>query len=131
VAPAYFGHIREIEFDDTYAVISDRKVTDLPLPASVGPCCDTCKLCAWSVLGLACDPREPDGDWNLYFTLNKIYAQDGIVPWGKPGKVPYPGFVRFRLILVTRRLPNSSSQPSEFPDNSAAGASRSSRSSPT
>lgn len=46
---------------------------------------------AWSILGLACDPREADDDWKLYFSLSPIYSHDGTYP---TMDAPYDGAVR-------------------------------------
>lgn len=64
------GGIHEYVFDSNYEVLEKRLVIATPQPFP--PSND--KM-AWSILGLACDPRENDRTFKLYFTLSPLYAQ--------------------------------------------------------
>jgi hypothetical protein len=91
-APAYSratnAAITEITFDSNYEVLETRKLLDIPEPI---PCCKGCHRCAWAILGLACDPREGEDGWRLYFSLSKIYQNDGLTATTFQ---PYNGEVR-------------------------------------
>lgn len=80
------GGVWEYVVDSKYEIVSQRQVIPTPqLYVPVGA------RSAWSILGMACDPRDVDGDWKLYFSLSPIYSHDGIYP---SKAAPYDGAVR-------------------------------------
>jgi hypothetical protein len=80
------GGITKFTVDSKYQVLSQRLVIPTPQPVPL-----TANKAAWAILGLACDPRDDDTAFKLYFTLSPPYSQGGEKPT-KPaphyGQVP-------------------------------------------
>jgi hypothetical protein len=94
VASAYaagprLGGIHEYTFDSQYNVLAKRKIIDTPQPFA-----PTNNKMAWAILGLACDPRDNDNNFKLYFTLSPLYSQGG-----EPPKLPAPYYGQVRAHL--------------------------------
>lgn len=62
--------IIEFTFDSNYEVVDQRLVIATPQPFPPAN-----EKMAWSILGLACDPRDDDRTFKLYFTLSPLYTQ--------------------------------------------------------
>lgn len=62
--------IHEYVFDSSYEVLEKRLVMETPQPFPPSN-----EKMAWSILGLACDPRDDDHTFKLYFTLSPLYTQ--------------------------------------------------------
>ena len=71
------GQIVRIEVDDNYNILSNTVIATLPKPQVP--------------LGLACDPRDDDANFKLYFSRSTLYAQGGNEPYSPYG---YDGQVR-------------------------------------
>ena len=71
------GQIVRIEVDDNYNILSTTVIATLPWPPVP--------------LGLACDPRDDDANFKLYFSHSALYAQGGKEPKSPYG---YDGQVR-------------------------------------
>jgi hypothetical protein len=82
---AYGGGITEFTFDSSWDVKAKRVVINTPAPFKVA------NKSQWSILGLACDPRDDDADFKLYFTHSLLYGQQGTAP---TTAAPYMGSVR-------------------------------------
>lgn len=82
---AYGGGITEFQFDSSWDLKAKRVVTDTPAPFKV------VNKSQWSILGLACDPRDKDAQFKLYFTHSLLYGQQGTAP---TTAAPYMGSVR-------------------------------------
>ena len=76
------GKIVRIEVTDTYDIISTTVIASIPPPMS-------------SPLGLACDPRDDDVTFKLYFTHSALYAQGGQKP-----NSPYDYLAAVRQLLL-------------------------------
>eukprot|EP00892_Ulva_mutabilis_P000625 jgi/Ulvmu1/10563/UM065_0017.1 len=81
------GGLWEFTLDSKYEVVSKREVIPTPMPFDL-----PAARSAWSILGLACDPRESDDDWKLYFSLSPIFSHDGKYP-NVPA--PYAGTIYY------------------------------------
>ena len=79
------GGIHEYTLDSNYEVVSSRMVIPTPQPYAI-----TSTRGSWSILGLACDPRDSDDDWKLYFSLSPLYSQGGEPPVNPaPSRPPF------------------------------------------
>lgn len=83
------GGLWEYTLDSKYEVVSSREVVATPQPYK-----PRAERSAWSILGLACDPRESDDDWKLYFSLSPLFSHDGTYP---TIAAPYEGAVCHEL----------------------------------
>lgn len=79
VSHGYEGTIKEFTFNSNYNVVSERVLVKVPRPQS-------------SVLGLACDYRDNDASFKLYFTHSWIFSQEGKEP---TKAAPYVGSVSY------------------------------------
>ena len=84
---AYGGGITEFTVDSNYEVVASRVVVTTPEPFPTSS-----SRTQWSILGLACDPRDNDEDFRLYFSHSLLYSQLGQRP---TEAAPYLGSVRF------------------------------------
>ena len=74
------GGIWRIEVTDEYDIIgTPKEIMSVPAPLNI-------------ILGLACDPRDDDVTFKLYFSHSRVYAEYGDTP---KKKFPYLGAVRF------------------------------------
>ena len=82
------GKILKLNVDDTYSKLTTTLIVEVPAPMN-------------AVLGLACDPRDDDSNFKLYFTHSAMYHQKGAAPMS-----PYPYlsavcvFLQYIMIIV-------------------------------
>lgn len=93
------GGIHEITVNSNYDVISRRMVVPTPQPIQLGlgNVTEWGAFAAWAILGLACDPRDTDENFKLYFTLSPLYAQGG-----KQRTIPAPYYGKVRAASSCR-----------------------------
>ena len=112
--------IHEFIFDSNYEVLEKRLVMETPQPFPPSN-----EKMAWSILGLACDPRDDDRTFKLYFTLSPLYSQVCILCFNFPTILePLWWFVVLGLNRLTTLLVNSQKTATNFPFRTCSAPAR-------